>query len=397
MIRWHRAGAMLAAALLCAASAAAGDQGADGRSERWRMPRDVSMLTSRPDEYAWRLFVALNWPVDLSTREPDHHARLGADRPVVWESWPSARELLKPDGSDPGRWRASRAPATPQQRFETMSLKELPNLRHIVGGVMVPVEDPIASARRLTDIHFNRTSFEFIRARQLFNVNGQVRAYESGGSIRLPYGAVNVKAKWRQIEERERTRYHTLEVTMADGTRRLYGLTALHIASKDRPDWFWSTFEHVDNPTLPDSEGWLLPSRDRFACRGEQADCNRAPSGLGLEGTVWSNYRLRGTMTDYVNAQGEPERLANSELETDMQRTASCVTCHSRASIGVREHQLVHRSILDVAVGPDADATQRRGFVGEPLWLKSPVPDNDVRMEPVDFVWSLAGVRVTAP
>ena len=100
----------------------------------------------------------------------------------------------------------------------------------------------------------------------------------AAGAVRFPYGVKEVKAKWGGRSARRRvSRYHTLVVTLADGTQRLYGLTALHIASKDLPTWFWATFEHVDNPSLPDSDHWQIASHDDYACRGGPADCNRFP------------------------------------------------------------------------------------------------------------------------
>src|SRR5262249_52113526 len=154
-----------------------------------------------------------------------------------------------------------------------------------VGGKMVPLADPLAGARRLTEIRFNRLEFEFIRSRELYDLDGQLRAYESGDTVSFPYGSREVKAKWRPISSSDRSRYYTMELRLPDGTRQLYGLTGLHVASKDLPTWFWATFEHVDNPTQPDNEGWQLPSRDQFACRAAPADCNRAPRGIGLERT----------------------------------------------------------------------------------------------------------------
>ena len=64
-----------------------------------------------------------------------------------------------------------------------------------------------------------------------------------------------------------------------------FGLTALHITTKDLPNWLWATFEHVDNPARPGNEKWELASRDSFACDRAPFDCNRAPQGLGLQGT----------------------------------------------------------------------------------------------------------------
>jgi hypothetical protein len=186
-------------------------------------------------------------------------------------------------------------------------------------------------------------------------------------------------------------------VTLADGTTRLYGLTGLHIVSKDLPTWFWATFEHVDNPTLPDNEGWQLPSRDSFSCRGEPADCNRAPAGMGLEGTVWQYYRLRGTLTQYTDAAGEPQLLANSELEAGMQRTASCITCHSRAALAVIDGEPTRLAVFDTGDGGSLPGiVGRRSFFGEPRaeWFGRAAGG---RREPLfrqlDFVWSMANAQ----
>jgi cytochrome c peroxidase len=366
--------------------------------EPWTEPHDAAAAAAYSDEYAWRLFVSLNWPADTRTHAPDLLARFGADKPVVWETWLSIGHVYLEGGVDPGPWTANRAPLTPERRFETFSRQDLQNLRHVVAGVMVPVVDPIASARRLTEIHMNRTAFEFVRDQELFNIEGQMRARASDHAISFPYGARDVKAKWRPISESERSRYHTLTLTLADGTRRLYGLTGLHIASKDLPNWFWATFEHVDNPTLRDNEGWQLPSRDRFACGSEHLDCNRAPAGIGLEGTVWQHYRLRGTLIDYANAQGEPQRLANSELESGMQRSASCITCHARAAIGVVGGEAVRLPVFDSS-GESPDPLTRRGFIGVPdeTWYAAQPGGDGRRFQRLDFVWSMIKAQHKSP
>jgi cytochrome c peroxidase len=306
----------------------------------WVEPQDSVAAEHSSDEYAWRLFVALNWPADSTRRQADSTAHFGADRPVVWETWQSGGNVYLDGGADPGPWRRrltrpnGRRVAiedSPERRFETISLRDLPNARHIVNGVMVPLVDPIAAAKRLTEIRMNQPTFDFIRAHELYNVDGQARANKQSTPVSFPYGSKEVKAKWRPITESERSRYHTVSITLADGTRRLYGLTALHIASKDLPTWFWATFEHVDNPALPGNEGWQLPSSDHFACQAEAADCNRPPGGIGLEGTVWQYYRLRGVLTKA--SDGKPRFLANSEFETGRQKNASCPVCHSGAAL----------------------------------------------------------------
>ncbi len=353
-------------------------------SQPWVEPLDPVAAREQSDEYAWRLFVALNWPADPK-------APLGATGPVVWELWRTAGDVYRPDGADPGVWDGARSQRA-EDRFETVSLKDLPNARHVVGGRMVPWVDSLESAKRLTEIRMNRPIFEFIRSFELYNTEGQVRAVARGG-VSFPYGSRQVKAKWRPITEAEQARYHTLVVTLADGTRRLYGLTALHIASKDLPNWFWATFEHVDNPTLADGDHWQLASHDEFACHGQPTDCNRYPPHIGLEGTVWQYYRLRGTLTSFVTADGMPRRLANSELESGFQTTASCMTCHARSSIAL----LPDRAGSDPSVAlrlPIFDGPDRQGFTGTPqtAWF-APNGESGPHFIPLDFVWSLSKAR----
>ena len=80
---------------------------------------------------------------------------------------------------------------------------------------------------------------------------------------------------------------------------RPFGLVGLHIITKDIPNWFWTTFEHVDNPQAN------IGNLDRHS-----------PPGQGyppeVEGTVWRFYRLRGMQVDFVTSVGRPTILGNN-------------------------------------------------------------------------------------
>ena len=78
----------------------------------WLESHNPGQAATNPDEYAWRLFIALNWPANTTTRQADPSAPLGADKPVVWETWQNATDVYLDDGQDPGPWTTGRAGAT---------------------------------------------------------------------------------------------------------------------------------------------------------------------------------------------------------------------------------------------------------------------------------------------
>jgi hypothetical protein len=104
---------------------------------------------------------------------------------------------------------------------------------------------------------------------------------------------------------------------------------------------------------------------------------------------VWQYYRLRGTLTRFMDARGAPQRLANSELEQGMQGTASCITCHSRATITDDAGKPGRLAIFE--------PTARRGYVGEPSWLDAGYVWDGRRYQSLDFVWSLSKAQPRAP
>lgn len=375
-------------------------------SHPWVMPRDGAAAIDASDEYAWRLFVALNWPVTPGSRVPDLYGSFGKG-PVLWESWPGSKGVFRQDGADPGDWfnESDASPESPANRFDGLPVMPGVPIRRIVNGAMATVSDPIEAASRLSETHFNEASFGFIRAQRLYNLKGQMEAARREADIRFPEGSQQVKALWQPVNPADAGRYFTEAVTFADGRQQLYGLVALHIASKDLPNWFWATFEHVDNGASPDLHSGNPPLQDRFACGAVRPDCNRAPAGVGLEGTVWANYRLRGTMIRFTDDRGTPLVLANSKLESRVRPDhSSCITCHSRASIGLDNGQAVRLPIFadgasdDAAMGHDGSVL-RTGYIGLPQasWFSGPSQGSSSgsgrAFAPLDFVWSLRNAK----
>jgi hypothetical protein len=339
-----------------------------------------------PVQFAWWLFGEINRNADdpaLRTGRPD------ADGPVTWETWMNAAQVFLDDGVDPGPWR-NQDPwpgVADASRFTESSLKSLPNLRHIVDGRMVPVEEDLPGERELTEVRMNRPAYEYVRVLGLYCIEGQLAA---AGSVAFPAQAVEVKAHWRRIGDVDRARYHVVEVRSKAGKVELYGLSALHIASKALPHWFWATFEHVGNQASALPVGQRARGSDRLACNGPPG-CGPAPGFVDMLRAPWTNYRLRGTMTDYVDARGTPVLLANPELERGFESTSSCITCHARSSIGVVDGAVVRLPVFR-SVELHGNVIVRTGYVGIPedAWFYEAARPGDPWMRPLDAVWSLS-------
>jgi hypothetical protein len=375
---------LIASALLCASVEANA-----AWQEPWREPQDTAMAFAAPDEYAWRLFVALNWPANIAGKTADPSRPFGAEGPVVWETWKFAPDVFRPRGVDPGPWiDGTVAVARRFEDAEPAPLQQIIRARQLSPRA-VPAFDPDMARRMRNETRLNKDVFEFVRTNELYNIEGQLELVkQQKQTISFPLMGKETKAQWRAITSADKPRYHWTEVQNPDGSTTIFGLTSLHITTKDLPNWFWATFEHVDNPTRPGNLSWMLPSRDVFACKPPlQSDCNQSPTGIGLENTKWVNYRLRGTQINFTDSMGNALLLANSQPESTFQLTSSCMTCHARSSIGLFGSTPKRLSVFK----PSGE-----GFVGavDPNWFSSGTEgDPTLLFTQLDFVWSLSRAR----
>jgi hypothetical protein len=368
--------------------------------EPWKEPQDSAEAINNPDRYIWRVFVALNWPADVKQKKADASKKFGdaAPGPVTWETWRNARNeapdtAFPLDGSDPGPWLGKESSSEKLvSSFDDGPLQQLIRrniLRNAKGPL--PAFDDASARTRTNETRLNQAAFEFLRSKKLYNADEQIKLFTSGQvTIEFPLAAKEIKAQWREISSADKPRYHWVEVKSGAATK-LYGLTALHITTKDLPNWLWATFEHIDNKLSqanggrPGNEGWLLPSRDRFACANPPYDCELSPAGIGLQGTKWENYRLRGTQIDFVDSRGKTTLLANSNPESGFQTTSSCITCHARATISATDRLSVFKCVKNDEIAEGAVGPPSLGwFVGA---------DGKAKFTQLDFVWSFFRAR----
>ena len=221
------------------------------------------------------------------------------------------------------------------------------------------------------------------------------------GNISFPNGSIEVKSAWREFTASDdaatRSRFYRVNAMVQDyrtgsGAVKELGLIGMHIVQKTplRPQWVWSSFEHVDNvPAIGQSptpgSKFTLNNADPARQSLEPATKTDAvkdsnyltasgepiitfnggmPAGIPMQvvrklpiatqtsatntryqnklsGTVWANYMLVVTQwpTDVAAGDGQPFpadpkgisgdlSVANTTMETYFQNSTSCMTCH---------------------------------------------------------------------
>lgn len=359
-----------------------------------------------PDQYAWRLFFYLHQQSSTDKRgTPDENKEsfrdYEDDKDVVWESWALA------SGENEGRSEVFHSPARqpvpwvelnakPNPKILSASLKSSTLIRNtgpairsedfskLLNSPMRPLFMPFPDIVDQDETRMNKTVYETIRDNRLYSIEGIAANYEQAAKtkahqvISFAQTAKEVKARWAQITPEQKSRYHwrTLEITKADATKetQIWGLVALHVITRDVPNWFWADFSHID------SEKGSICRDDPDVCpRDTTTRGDHPPSGAdGIRretlGTKWQNYILRGTQIDFVTSTGEGIVLSNPVIERTFQRS-SCITCHAHASVRTINDTLENNGMSFDLGAPAPGAFEPGG--GEPPFLQ------------MDFLWSI--------
>jgi len=318
-----------------------------------------------PDHFAWEVFCKITEPTKVNS------TRAG------WESWISAYRLF----ADPTQFNFGKGEATTRLRGGSakMAAEAMKSGAHREENLALVFAKPGSDVRQ-EEVSINPEAAQYIIDNGLISEEGQEDLVNQGIPINFPKEAIEVKTMWIELTKQEdMSRYYCQ--TGRDGV--VWGLQGMHITTKDIPNWFWATFEHEDNyrevnPPFPSSDTWGFK--------------NKQPTGKLLalfkahhiDASIWRHYRLGGAQVDYTDATGRPVVLGNNKIEGLLSGTpatqASCMTCHSRSTIGAR---------LDFELGNDR--------VGAPDWRwffglnaqGSLVPTNVQR----DFVWTLGRAK----
>ena len=331
-------------------------------------------------KHAWNLFLKVNHPAKAVSQGrglPDLSEKIGAPGTVVvWETWRlSEKEVFLEHGERPPAWDDTSLPggdATGKvpdpPKFMTMALAgnssktrtvNLNKLHQALQPLFDPDEGIFDGVGGFGESRMNKATYDFILDNELYNLEGlqkYTNEYLLGRKplLSFPVDSIEVKAAWIELTSEQITNGEAATFYQADWNDKKYGLTSLHIITKDIPNWFWCTFHHKSAPDTG----------------AETPDTYGQPSQL--KGTVWEHYELGGTQTDFTNTIGEPTLLSDPYIEATFEQT-SCITCHARATISA-------------SGGP---ALGSRGDIGtpKPEWFKD-AQGKEVMMQ-TDFLWSL--------
>jgi hypothetical protein len=275
------------------------------------------------DIFSWASFVALNWPSNPDGTPMDGPITSNPTAPRVWEAYIEQTGVFKPDGAPPDPWGgtntflASLAPD--YKRGQKVLFATSKNVLSEIyqanfGTATFPWIADLNSNYVFYEVHLNKPEYDYIVSNKLYSQDGQTAFLKSGETISFPqgstktnsYGAIEVKAAWKEIGPRDDpTQFYTVQATKIDpatqqpsSTPVQFGLVGLHIITRtsSASQWVWSTFEHVANaPDAPASTGNVSEASDAALAAppaGSHFSFNdptqtQPASGYGYEPSPW--------------------------------------------------------------------------------------------------------------
>jgi len=320
----------------------------------------VEGKTENSDAFIWRLFTFTEFTAPVSKDSAS---------PVVFETWASDDDTFSatphwPKAGEPLKLHASvleviktldtSAPFV-KLHSETIDVKCSPPVGAAVGGFPTSGTPTPCIAEQ---VGRNRAQFNYIVDHHLNTRAGLAAASKSSFKVEMPPESIAIKADWIPLPTllqwvpslgdlaTIRKLYYTATVSAVD-----YALVAMHVSSRQNPNWVWGTFEHQMNPGRCDAIGCfdsfgaqtpeVLP--DRTAVNTRYGPCPKRQQLKTLMAkanlsSVWENYCLKSTQVDFTATDGTPYVLGNSVIEgivgNGTVAASSCIECHVYASFG---------------------------------------------------------------
>lgn len=337
----------------------------------------VEGRTENSDAFMWELFTQITAPISAPSGSSVEFERWASDADTFTSNphWPSGPEPLKFHASvlalakNGGLALAESAGLAPARRGSgARSLAMLKIDEPCAGSPPQSPPPPDGSAAGefpitgnpipciVEQVARNKTNYEDIVNNHLNTQAGRAAAYKAGKDVEMRPDAVAIKGDWVPLPmllqwipalgnlDNVRRQYYT---TTSSGTE--YALVAMHVASRQNPNWVWGTFEHQMNPGRCDYMGCFDTFGTQVAAvspnlseyNAGYGTCEKTPTLKALMqkaklSPVWQNYCLKSTEVDFTAPDGTPYVLGNSVIEGIMGNgtvaASSCISCHKYAS-----------------------------------------------------------------
>ena len=310
----------------------------------------VNGTKQNSDAFIWKLFTEFTAPVVKTV-----------PKPVIFETWASDADTFN---TNP-QWPSPSAP----RKFQA-SLLQTAKSPHLGATIDAPCATPGNAAVGgfpssgtpkpciAEETKRNKPQFDYIVANNLNTKAGLSTAYAKSFIVTMPTTAIAVKGDWIPLPtllqwipslgsiDNIRKFYFT---TTSDSVE--YALVALHVSSRQNPNWVWGSFEHQFNPGRCDNLGCfdtfgatkpaVYPNKN--AVNTQYGACTKTKALKTLMtaaslSPVWENYCLKSSQVDYTAADRTPYALGNSVIERIVGNgtvsASSCIGCHVYASFG---------------------------------------------------------------
>lgn len=276
------------------------------------------------DNFAWRAFIALNWPslTDPAQRGvPDRTRAFGDSGPRVWETFKARYEVFQvgSDGSPiaPQPWATYRTVnpcgADVDGRAKTLATFDPFMDFNQFGASPGVAANPLVAQNRTYTRYETRINEPQYAALALSGWSQGQNLPDEENPAQLPAGSIAVKAAWRLLTAADtpavRDRYYVVKdanvvdvaKTRAAGrvvcSKSDIALVGLHIVvrTKYRPQGVWSSFEHIDNvPPVGSGEAREPDAKDAGA---PYSYFDATKPRLGL----WPKFGAAGTLPVSIN------------------------------------------------------------------------------------------------
>jgi hypothetical protein len=345
-----------------------------------------------------------NWALGLAAEDPGLAWELfefvtqpqSPGGPMQWEGWKATRQVFLQNGAAPAPWGNP-----PKRVIGNVALDESDGpsivLRDGVHLESTFLDNPVDGGLRdlkgrpiFSEIRMNETIFDVVVAEELYNIEGQLTFNSKGQNLNLPDGSMEVKVTWRILDDDDPLADSYLQTTATETVNGAeqsvtLGMTGMNILAKRNGKWFATAFEHRSNGDTTLDENY---PHIRLSLRApDNYTAANSASAEKYEGTPLASYFAVGGQHSFVASDGGPLYLTNTQQETQIVNTSSCLSCHAYSAIGIIDGKPTR---LDPLVTQHDDNTAT-GYLG--------LPEADVlsRFTTFDMMWSMIEAQPKNP